>query len=102
MITQLLRNNRCPRALDHILSSSSIRPFVLLICVLLAKVDSPFDADGPKGARSEDKISDFEAYLLGKDASETYQTRDELSIAMVELPRRDLVTTRFQSDRVVG
>ena len=32
---------------------------------------------GIKDARREDKISDFEAYLLGKDISESYQTRDE-------------------------
>jgi hypothetical protein len=51
--------------------------FVFLICVLLAKMNSSFDADGSEDARPEDKISDFEAYLLGKDASESYQTRDE-------------------------
>ena len=36
-------------------------PFVFLICVLLAKMDSSFDADGPEDARPEDKISDSEA-----------------------------------------
>ena len=66
------------RAPDHILSSSSILLFVFLICVLLAKLASPFNADGPKDARPEDKISDFEAYLLRKDASESYQNMRQL------------------------
>ena len=40
-------------------------------------MDSSFDTDRPKDARPADKVSNFEAYLLGKDAPELYQTRDE-------------------------
>jgi hypothetical protein len=86
---------------DHVLSSSSILSILFLIYVLLAKIDSSFDADGPKDARSEDKTSDFEAYLLGKYASESYQTRDEFYNYGRTTPK-DLVTTRFQYDRVMG
>ena len=46
--------------------------------MLLAKWTLLSGADRPKDMRPEDKISDFEAYLLGKDASESYQTRAEL------------------------
>src|SRR5436305_11497659 len=55
------------------------------MCVLLAKADSSFDAGGPKGARPKAKISDFEAYLLGKDAKQ--ETSSE---TMVELPPKEI------------
>jgi hypothetical protein len=65
-------------------------------------MDSSFDADGPKDARPEDKISDFEAYVLGK----TLLSRIKQETSSLQLwqsyPERDPVTTRFQSDRVVG